>query len=184
MTRYSHLKRKSLAIYDTAHSDCKRSLQPPSHLHTSHMCPRHFSCRYFSTWLILNQIEFLIRTSTSSPYPVKNASPSCHWSFVVLVSADDHFHTGGLNSCFWRRSTATAIFFFFLLFERVQLRVITPMLGTERGHSNMTDLSRVRIIPLYQWYSTSKYWHLQSDVPFLHMYNRRSSYYDTLKKNT
>ena len=85
-TRYSHLKRKSLAIYDTAHSDCKRSLQSPSHLHTSHMCPRHSSCRYFSTWLILNQIESLIRTWTSSPYPVKNASPSCHWSFVVLVS--------------------------------------------------------------------------------------------------
>jgi len=64
-TRYSHLKRKSLAIYDTAHSDCKRSLQSPSHLHTSHICLRHFSCRYFSTWLILNQIESLIRTSST-----------------------------------------------------------------------------------------------------------------------
>ena len=27
-------------------------------------------------------------------------------------------------------------------------------LGTERGHRNMTDLSRVRIIPLSQWHST------------------------------
>ena len=100
-----------------------------------------------SDWILDKDFEHLhlIRSKTQA---------HCHWSFVVLVSADDHFHTGGLNSCFWRRSTATAIFFFFLLFERVQLRVITPMLGTERGHSNTTDLSRVRIIPLNQWYST------------------------------
>ena len=152
-TRYSHLKRKSLAIYDTAHSDCKRSLQSPSHLHTSHMCPRHSSCRYFSTWLILNQIESLIRTSSTFTLSGQNASP------LPLIICGSRLNWRplphrGLPLLFLASLYCDSHLLLFLLFERVQLRVITPMLGTERGHINMTDLSRVRIIPLNQWYST------------------------------
>ena len=144
-TRYSHLKLKSLAIYDTAHSDCKRSLQSPSHLHTSHMCPRHFSCRYFSTWLILNPVK------NASPLPLiicgsrLSWRPLSHRGLKLLFLASLHCDSHLLLFSSFRESTITGFTNVWVLREVIAIWPISV------GYA------------LYHWTSgivLSTYWHL------------------------